>query len=889
MNPALTADSLNTALSGRYVIERELGSGGMATVYLAMDVRHQRRVAVKVLRAELAAVIGAERFLAEIKTTAHLQHPGILPLFDSGEAAGQLFYVMPFIDGESLRARLDRERQLPVADAVRIASEVAEALAYAHDHGVVHRDIKPENILLQSSRPIVADFGIALAVQAAGGNRLTQTGLSLGTPQYMSPEQAAGERTVDGRTDQYALGVVLYEMLVGAPPFTAPTTPALIAKLMSETAESPALQRRHIPDHVDAAILQSLEKLPADRFATTRDFARALAGDATTRVAPRPDVRRPAARQTIGLAVALGLGVVVGVALDRVTRRTSDAAPGAAVRFTVEPESAQKLTLVCCGDLFAIAPNGRRVAYQAIDPDSIIRLHVRELNDVMSRSIPGTEGARELFFSPDGERVGFATGRSVRFVDLRTSAVRVVAELPETGFTGGGAWTDGDRIVFAVGNRLLVAPAGGGPFSEMFRVDSAAGELQVGGPHFIRDANAIVYTIQTVGSEPRLHMRWLATGRTREIGVGVAPHYVEAGKWLLAARSDGTVEARRFNASTGDTLGPVRRVLSGVAMRSPVFLYAEYTVSLNGVIVTTSRAVDPVSFVGELRIVSAAGKEEVHQVPFKVTRLYAARFSPDGKRIASGAFDAQSRALTAFVYDPERRATTRLPGNDVSSFDWNTTGDSLLVATTGSTLYVQSAQGGEARTIAPLSRWANVTRMDARSPAGWVVFDGDREGSLDIGVLNRATRDTVRPLIATLAAEAGPRLSPDGRYIAFTVIENGRSSVQVASFPSLVDRILVSTTSGSEPKFSRDGTLFYLDGMRHVVVATLRSSGRLAVASQHTLGVVIPANRGWDVDPTGTQFVYGSEPRDVRPLRLAITVNALADTTDLLSRRIGVP
>jgi serine/threonine-protein kinase len=197
--------ALSAELVGRYVVEREVGSGGMASVYLAHDVRHDRRVALKVLRAELAAVIGAERFLAEIRTTAKLQHPGILPLFDSGVASGQLFYVMPFVEGESLRHRLDRERQLPVADAVRIATEVGDALAYAHEQGVIHRDIKPENILLQSGRPVVADFGIALAVQEAGGNRLTQTGLSLGTPQYMSPEQAAGERGVDGRADQYVI------------------------------------------------------------------------------------------------------------------------------------------------------------------------------------------------------------------------------------------------------------------------------------------------------------------------------------------------------------------------------------------------------------------------------------------------------------------------------------------------------------------------------------------------------------------------------------------------------------------------------------------------------------------------------------------------------------
>jgi serine/threonine-protein kinase len=210
---------LSAALCDRYVIERELGVGGMATVYLAHDVRHDRKVALKVLRPELSAILGAERFLHEIKTTANLQHPHILSLFDSGEAEGLVFYVMPYVEGESLRDRLTREQQLPVEDAVRIACEVADALDYAHRHGVIHRDIKPENILLHDGRVQVADFGIALAVSSAGaGTRLTETGMSLGTPHYMSPEQAMGQREITAKSDVYALGCVLYEMLSGEPP-----------------------------------------------------------------------------------------------------------------------------------------------------------------------------------------------------------------------------------------------------------------------------------------------------------------------------------------------------------------------------------------------------------------------------------------------------------------------------------------------------------------------------------------------------------------------------------------------------------------------------------------------------------------------------------------------
>ncbi len=266
-----------------YTIERELGSGGMATVYLAHDKKHDRKVAIKILHAELAAVLGAERFLQEIRVTANLQHPHILGLIDSGiigEDAGELkgrpYYVMPYVEGESLRQRLEKEQQLPVSDAVRIATEVAAALDYAHRHSVIHRDIKPENILLHDGSAIVADFGIALAVTQAGGARMTQTGLSLGTPSYMSPEQAMGERTITARSDIYSLGAVTYEMLSGEPPFTGPTVQAIVARVMTEEPRSLTTARRNVPPHVAAAVSHALEKIPADRFASAHDFGEAL-------------------------------------------------------------------------------------------------------------------------------------------------------------------------------------------------------------------------------------------------------------------------------------------------------------------------------------------------------------------------------------------------------------------------------------------------------------------------------------------------------------------------------------------------------------------------------------------------------------------------------------
>src|SRR2546425_2634651 len=267
---------LQTALTGRYTIERELGRGGMAIVYLAQDLKHRRSVAIKVLHPELAAAVGTDRFLREIEIAASLTHPHIVPLHDSGEADSFAYYVMPYVEGESLRERLTRETQLPVDEAVQIAREVADALAYAHSHDVVHRDIKPENILLEAGHAVVSDFGIARAISAAGGEKLTATGLAVGTPAYMSPEQLAGGEHVDGRTDVYSLGCVLYEMLAGEPPFTGPTPQAIQARSLMETPRQIHRMRAGVPEALDPVIAKAMAVTAADRYASAAEFARAL-------------------------------------------------------------------------------------------------------------------------------------------------------------------------------------------------------------------------------------------------------------------------------------------------------------------------------------------------------------------------------------------------------------------------------------------------------------------------------------------------------------------------------------------------------------------------------------------------------------------------------------
>ena len=382
-------ETLREALADRYAVQRELGRGGMATVFLAEDLKHHRSVAIKVLHAELASQIGPDRFVQEIEIAARLQHPHILPLYDSGDAAGFLYYVMPLVEGESLRDRLNREHQLSQEDTVRITTEVASALSYAHSRGVVHRDIKPENILLSGGSAVVADFGIARALDAAGESQLTQTGTIIGTPAYMSPEQSTASLEIDGRSDLYSLACVVYEMLVGQPPFTGPTAQAIIARHSLDMVSPPSIVRGTIPEPMEDAILRALSKVAADRFATTALFAEALAlpGTAsglrrrqTGAMGLRPHARRRWARPV----AAAGAGVLLLVVVWAVAAWIRGNGAGGRAASGLDPHRVAVLYFQHRGD-------SAQTQYLA---DGLTEALIHELSDVKALQVTSANGVR---------------------------------------------------------------------------------------------------------------------------------------------------------------------------------------------------------------------------------------------------------------------------------------------------------------------------------------------------------------------------------------------------------------------------------------------------------------------------------------------------------------
>ncbi|MFO0459270.1 MAG: protein kinase domain-containing protein [Burkholderiales bacterium] len=787
---------LTVALAARYRVERELGAGGMATVFLAHDLRHERDVAIKVLHPDLGAALGAERFLSEIKTTARLQHPHILPLLDSGAADGLLYYVMPYVTGETLRARLEREGQLPVADAVRLAREVAAALDFAHRQGVVHRDIKPENILLQDGSALVADFGIALAVQQAGGARMTQTGLSLGTPQYMSPEQATGERTLDARTDVYALGAVTYEMLVGEPPFTGPSIQAIVARLLAEEPRPLVAQRKAVPAHVEAAVLQALEKLPADRFASAAEFGEALRGGTGAVTARRASAgaRRGGWRRVAGLtvaaaAVAGGIGWQVGRGTGGGGVAGNDGAPS--TEFALRLGAFDRLEI-------AISPDGRRIAQAVIDSLGRRQIAIRDLGTTRVRLVSGSDGAMSPTFSPDGDTLVYvATDLTIR-------------RLPVAGGTsqpiGAGAylnpahWAPDGFVYFSKNGAGLwrVRAAGGEPAEELTRPDPQRREFTQWWPQLLPGGkHLLMFTFTFPADSSRVELLTLATRERRTIlGNASTPRFVAPNRLLFMR--DSSLMSVGFDPGAGAIRGEPTPVLQDVAWEQTDG-NAGYDVARDGTLVYLRAS--ETRFPAQLRWVDRSGREEAAALT-EPGQWSDPRLSPDGRSVALSRFGLVRQLWTI---DLERRVASQLTRGKSSSFAPVWTPDSRALIHVGETPVYDLVRTDIATGRADTVRRSLLDKYPfSVSPDGRRVAFTEASSSDNVFLLELRDR-TILPLNSGTRGEGSPTFSPDGRWLAYSGIVDGGIQVFVTALDGSGRRLQLSAEGGDQPRWTRGG------------------------------------------------------------------------------------
>src|SRR6266550_1252716 len=770
MSQTTVLDKLRSSLNDRYRIEREIGVGGMATVYLAHDLRHDRDVGIKVLHPDLAAALGAERFLAEIKTTAKLQHPHILPLLDSGEADGLLYYVMPYISGESLRNRLDRETQLAVDDAVRIAREVLSALESAHKHGVVHRDIKPENILLHEDQALVADFGIALAVSAAGGPRMTQTGLSLGTPAYMAPEQAMGERVVDGRADIYASGAVLYEMLVGEAPFTGPSVQAIVARVMTENPRPVTGQRRSVPEHVNAAVLRALEKLPADRFHSAAEFSNALVNPAfTTRAATESTAAgKPPAAKKFFQQRLIPWGIAALAAL-------------AAIFFAMraKPDSTNKTPTYVSIDLpqdvelppgdpevLGITNDGMTLGFGGVIGGRS-QLFLRRLDDEATHPVQGATGiSGTVAFSADGKWLVFNADRKIWKAPVKGGAPTQIASSSWAQM----AWIGNDAIVYTksydVG--LSRVSAEGRDTATLTVPDKKKGELGHWWPYVLPDGDHVLFTnYVTPADRSKLEVLSLKNGK-RQIVLegGYFGRYVDG--HLLFVRN-GAIESLQFDPKSFKVSGSPVSLPLDVEITPPNG-WAGFVAAPNGTLAYRTDVLKAVALTWS----DESGNEEM--AVDSVGRYSDWAASPDGKKIAV------VRDGDMWVYDRQRALFTRLTSTEQIERDPVWSPDSRDVFYVRDVpqydIFKRVADGSHAEELVVTS--GSDKHVTSISPDGrTLLYNSDIGGDDDIYVTSTNPSDHARStsIVSGPGNQTGARFSPDAAWITYTSNESGRSEI----------------------------------------------------------------------------------------------------------------
>jgi len=891
---AATAARLAAALSGRYTLERELGEGGMATVYLAHDVKHDRRVAIKVLRPELAAIVGAERFLAEIRTTANLHHPHILPLFDSGEADSFLYYVMPYVQGESLRHRLDREKQLPVADAVHIAKAVAGALDHAHRQGVIHRDIKPANILLQDGEPVVSDFGIALAVSAAGGGRLTETGLSLGTPYYMSPEQAAADRDPGPASDVYSLACVIYELIAGDPPYTGSTAQAVLARILTDRARPLTELRETVPSNVAAAVARALAKVPADRFESAAAFAAAIDDPGFTHVPARPSEGTspgPALGQRTSrwqLSAVAGITGLLGFVLGALLERPAPEASSEPIRFVLTADSGFNLSTVCCSASEVVSPDGRMIAHMGNLDGARSQIFLRPLRELTSSPVRGSEGGRAPAFSPEGDWIAFNGENNLMRVPVEGGQPMTVASNLSRAIRG-ISWREDNTIFFGLdgsGESVYRVPADGGRPPELFAApDSAAGEQAVRYPHAIPGTDAVLVTVILFEEEiPRLDVID-GGGRRSPLLRGGSAWTTDDGH-IVYALPDGSIMAQRFDRERLDTIGGPFRIAEGVIYRDRRGL-AEFGISRNGTMVQVAGDEEGVQTL-ELYPVDGGPAE-----PLTVEgAIRFPRFSPEGRYLAVDfAEDASTPDRDIWVYDRPQRNFSRVTVEGGVGPAWSHDGTHVFFRRM--TGYGDGIRRRRWDGSAPAELVSDVSvalGLEESRDGRWMVWTAVANGQVDVWVRDNQGAGEARALLAEAYTESAPTISPDGAWIAYVSMVSGTPEVYVRSFPELGPVSKISVGGGQEPRWWPNGTgLLYRtvpedgEGVQTVERVDLQTlEGRLEVTGRRTVLTLDPSMgrnimaADWDVAPDGSVFAFVRLPELRRQNAYQVTLNATA-------------
>jgi len=891
-------ERLAEALIDRYRIEREIGAGGMATVYLAHDLRHDRKVAIKVLRPELAAIIGADRFLAEIRVTANLQHPHILALHDSGESNRFLFYVMPFIEGESLRDRLDRETLLPIEDAFQIVQEVADGLGHAHDLGVVHRDIKPANILLSGGHALVADFGIARAVTEAGGSRLTETGLSLGTPHYMSPEQASGDQEVDARSDEYALGCVLYEMLVGEPPHTGPNAQAIITKVLTQPVPSVRKSRDLLHPQADAVIGKALAKLPADRFASVQQFAEALRRSGTgpweTATHDLDSGAREKSRRSPLMALAWSLvgvlGVVVAVlliwpsagpssSLDRPARLVLDPRPADSVSIgAFRTQSAAEVNAL------AISPDGRSVAFVGRKSgEETTHIYLRTLDGFEARRLPETESAGSPFFSPDGEWLGFYS-----WSDRRLKKMPVTGGVPQVLCACdpilNAHWGPDDLIVMdATGLQgLRVVSASGGNPEPLTSPDRhlEGAENYFGQPQFLPDGRHVLFTAWGGGGGTRrIALFSMETDeRTTLLEEGWAPLFVESGHLVFQRMNQ--LWAAPFDPDKLEMTGTPLPVVDSV-FSAPFSSLA--AVSAHGTLVYAPGPVPDVQT--SMHWVERSGQHSRIPVESGTWTIMGPRLSPDGGRIVfagpdPSGYSGGQTANRIWIHDIARETTQPITDRGTGDFwpIWTPDGQSV-VFTSGSAeggydLYRAPADGsGPSESIFSGGVVGNAHSWAPGSGGLIIQQEAVPDSGFDIWLLPMDGAGEAIPLVEGPASEVHPSLSPDGRWLAYASDQSGQYEIYLRRYPDLDQTRRISTAGGMGPLWRSDSRELYfyqasLEGgysatFMRVPIEDAPGSPEPMFEVPSIISVGVPYGKGYDVTPDGRRFLVAVDEQEL--------------------------